>query len=306
MDSLMKNVFFDHDAGVDDLLSIIFLLAMKQVKPLGIGVTPADCYLETGLPATLKILELLKRAEIPVAGGVLNGRHEFPSGWRHHSDTVDALPLLNETGGPHIAAQTLPAHELLIQTARASSDPVTLLFTGPLTNLAAALDLAPDIEQRFERLYWMGGAVDVPGNVLPPYGDGTAEWNAYWDAPAAARVWRSTIPITLVGLDATDSVPVTLDFLRRLARQRRFPLSDLAGQCWAVTVNTGYHLWDTLTTLSIGFPDLITVCDVPCEIVTEGPSEGRTLAAPGGRLVQVAGPVNAAQVYDTVLTLLQQ
>ena len=302
----MKNVFFDHDAGVDDLLSIIFLLAMKQVKPTGIGVTPADCYLETGLPATLKILELLKRTEIPVASGALNGRHEFPAEWRHHSDMVDALPVLNETGGPHIAAQPLPAHELLIQTARASSDPVTLLFTGPLTNLAAALDLALDIEPHLERLYWMGGAIDVPGNVLPPYGDGTAEWNVYWDAPAAARVWRSKIPITLVGLDATDSVPVTLDFLRRLARQRRFPLSDLAGQCWAVTVNTGYHLWDTLTTLLLGFPDLVNYRDVPCEIVTKGPSEGRTRPTPNGRIVQVAEMKDPAKVYENVLELLKQ
>lgn len=302
----MKSVYFDNDAGVDDLLSVILLLSMKHIKVLGLGVTPADCYLETGLPATLKILELLQRADIPVAGGTLEGRHAFPHEWRRHSHIIDALPMLNENGRPRLSALTLAAHELLIETVRASRQPVTLLFTGPLTNLAAALDQAPDIEPRIERLYWMGGAVDVPGNVLPPDGDGSAEWNVYWDAMAAARVWRSSVPITLVSLDATNHVPVSIEFLRRLAKQRKYMLSDLAGQCWAITVNSEYYFWDTLTTLAVGFPDLVPTRDVPCQIVTDGPSEGRTQRAPGGRVVQMADAVDAASVYDTVLALLKQ
>ena len=69
----MKRVYFDNDAGVDDLLSVVFLLGMKDIEVLGIGLTPADCYLETGLPATLKILELLGHTDIPVAGGAFSG-----------------------------------------------------------------------------------------------------------------------------------------------------------------------------------------------------------------------------------------
>jgi len=302
----MKQVFFDHDAGVDDLLSLIFLLGMKEVEVLGIGVTPADCYLTTGLPATLKILQLLGHPNFPVAAGALDGIHPFPHQWRVHSDLVNGLPILN--AGPHPQPTPISAHQSLVDKVRVATDKVTLLFTGPLTNLAAALDLAPDIELKIERLYWMGGAFDVPGNVYPPFGegDGTAEWNVYWDACSATRVWRSSIPITLVGLDATVYVPVSDQFLARLAEQRQYLLSDLASQCWAFTLNSDYHLWDTLTTLAVGYPDIVGVRDVACRVVTEGPSEGRTIRDPNGRIVQVAFEVDPERVYQTVLDLLRQ
>jgi purine nucleosidase len=303
----MKPVYFDHDAGVDDLLSVIFLLGMQDLSVLGIGVTPADCYLPTGLPATLKILQLLGHSQIPVSGGTLEGVHPFPDVWRAHSDLVDGLPILNAK--PYPPANLLPAHELLINTLRSATEKVTLLFTGPLTHLAAALNAAPELESKIERLYWMGGAVDVRGNVAAPEApeaDGTAEWNVYWDAPSAARVWQSSIPITLVGLDATDKVPVTQEFVDRLGQQRQYLLSDLAYQCWLFTFGTGYHLWDTLTTLALGYPDIVSIKDVPTTIITSGPSEGRTQPDPNGRIVQVAYDVDPARVYNTVLDLLKQ
>ena len=303
----MKPVYFDHDAGVDDLLSIIFLMGMRDVQVLGIGVTPADCYLPTGLPATLKILRLLGHSDIPVAGGVLEGRHPFPHEWRIHSDKVNELPILDVQ--PFPAPDPIPAHQLLIDKVRAAADKVTLLFTGPLTNLAAALCRAPDLESKVARLYWMGGAIDVPGNVRAPQvpeADGTAEWNAYWDSVSAARVWGSSITITLIGLDATDKVPVSDDFLARLARQKQYLLSDLASQCWAFTVGTDYHLWDTLTTLAIGYPDLVGTRAVACRVVTDGPGEGRTIRDPHGRIVQMGFDVDPERVYQTVLELLKQ
>ena len=110
---MMKRLFFDNDAGVDDLLSVIFLLGMKNINVLGIGVTPADCYLPTGLAATLKILNLLDHSHIPVAGGTCSGCHAFPHEWRIHSDWVNDLPILNTR--PHPAPQEIPAHELLIR-----------------------------------------------------------------------------------------------------------------------------------------------------------------------------------------------
>jgi len=192
---------------------------------------------------------------------------------------------------------------------RAASDKVTLLFTGPLTNLAAALNAAPEIESKIARLFWMGGAINVPGNVYAPQApeaDGTAEWNVYWDSMAAARVWASSIPITLVGLDATDKVPVSADLMTPLSQQRQYLLSDLAYRCWEFVLGTGYHLWDTLTTLAVGYPDIVDIHDVPCRVMVDGPSDGRTLRDPAGRTVQVAYDVDPARVYQTVLDLLKQ
>ena len=154
----------------------------------------------------------------------------------------------------------------------------------------------------------MAGALNVPGNVHPPFAesDGTAEWNMYWDPVSAARVWESNIPITLVGLDVTNKVPVTDHFLARLAAQNEYPLSRLASQCWAFTIGTGYHLWDTLTTLTVGYPDIVCTHEAACEVVLAGPSEGRLQHTPHGRVVEVAFDVDPERVYDTVLTLLRQ
>lgn len=120
-----------------------------------------------------------------VSAGRLEGRHDFPAAWRLHAEQM--LPLLPRRLDTSLSRRLSPlaAHEHLVAVARAlpSRERLTLVFTGPLTNLAAALDLWPELEDRIERLYWMGGAVDVPGNVSPPEApgaDGSAEWNCYW------------------------------------------------------------------------------------------------------------------------------
>jgi purine nucleosidase len=118
-----------------------------------------------------------------VSAGRLQERHEFPAAWRLHAQQM--LPLLQPGPSSSRRLSPLAAHEHLVAVARAlpSRDRLTLVFTGPLTNLAAALDLWPELEQRIERLFWMGGALDVPGNVCPPEApgaDGSAEWNCYW------------------------------------------------------------------------------------------------------------------------------
>jgi hypothetical protein len=85
--------------------------------------------------------------------------------------------------------------------------PAALLFaTGPLSNLAYALDRYPEVADRIGMVYWMGGALRVKGNVYQPHTDGSAEWNAYWDPAAMGVVWRSSVPLTLVPLDGTNKV----------------------------------------------------------------------------------------------------
>jgi purine nucleosidase len=113
-------------------------------------------------------------------------------------------------------------------------------------------------------------------------------------------------------LDATNHVPVTRDFLQRLARQRRYPLSDLAGQCWALTLGTIprndylYYMWDTLTTGYLGGPQFITFREARTQIIATGPSAGRIKEAENGRLVQVANAVDVEGFLNYVLTLLRR
>jgi purine nucleosidase len=158
----------------------------------------------------------------------------------------------------------------------------------------------------------MGGAIEVTGNVRTHEHDGSAEWNAFWDPPAVARLWRSDVPLTLVPLDATNLVPVSMDFLLRLARQRRYPLSDLAGQIWAMTVGRIpaydyiYFMWDTLTAGYLGAPQLLSLREVRTAVDVEAPSAGRIHpVASGGKRVRAATSVDVEGFHDYLLALLR-
>jgi purine nucleosidase len=307
-----RTVIFDHDGGVDDLLSLIMLLAMPHIDLAGIVVTPADCFLRPAVSASFKILRFFERLEIELSQGTLHGVNAFPRNWRAHAYPVDALPILNESEEALPDPVGEPGHEFIARKLRAADTPVTLLITGPVSNLAAVLETEPDLDSKIEEVVWMGGALKVGGNVRDYEHDGSAEWNVYWDPPAAHRLWQTQVPITLFPLDATDHVQVTMDFLQKLARQRKYPLSDLAGQCWALTVGTIpayeyiYHMWDTLTTGYLGAPHCITFRQVQTEVIAAGPSAGRIKeVSAGGPPVRAADTVDVGVFLDYVLTLLQ-
>lgn len=297
-------VLMDHDGGVDDYLSTLLLMTMGQVHLLGVIVTPADCYIQPAVSATRKIIDLVGRSEIPVAASTVRGLNPFPRLYRRDSWIVDHLPILNEPEAIATPLLTEPGQAFMVRVLREASEPVTLLVTGPLTNLAIALDTAPDIEAKIKQLIWMGGAVNVPGNVeksIEPGQDGSAEWNAYWDPFACDRVWRSSIPIVLCSLDITNQVPVTSEFAHRLAKQRKYRLSDFAGQCYALVIPQDYYFWDVLATAYLAHPEFYELQEVETAIVTTGLSQGRTKLSPGGRKIQMMTQVDTQRFYDYIL-----
>ena len=310
-----RPVFFDHDGGLDDFLSLLMLVSYDDIDLLGISITPADTLPEAAVPATRKILDLGGRSDVPVAAGTVEGAHPFPLAWRVDAYKVNDLPVLNQNEGePRAPLADVPGQELMARTLLAAAEPVTVLMTSPLTNLAWTLSNHPEVEERVARLVLMGGALDVEGNVQVEGHDGSAEWNIYWDPAAAKRVWDSQIPIRLFTLDATNQVPVTPGFRTAFGRQYRFDLSAAAGSIWAMTsgweiavgmVNP-YFCWDTLATSSLVRPDLCTYREVRCDVVTSGPSEGRTMITDSGRPVRAADVVDANGFYAHVLDTLRR
>ncbi|MEJ7403074.1 nucleoside hydrolase, partial [Staphylococcus epidermidis] len=88
-----------------------------------------------------------------------------------------ALPILNEkVASAESKENTLEAYEDIIDKLKKADDKLILLFTGPLTDLAKALKTDPTIENKIEKLVWMGGTFLEKGNVEEPEHDGTAEW----------------------------------------------------------------------------------------------------------------------------------
>lgn len=297
-------VLMDHDGGVDDFLSTVLLLTMDHVQTLGVVVTPADCYIQPAVSATRKILDLMGVSGVPVAESTVRGLNPFPRIFRRDTFTVDHLPILNQQDVPSAPLALEPGQAFMARVLREAPEPVTILCTGPLSTIAAALDLDPGIEPKIKEILWMGGALNVPGNVdmvMEGGQDGSAEWNVYWDPPAAYRLWQTTIPITLCPLDITNNVPVTSQFVRTIARNRRHPLSDFAGQCYAMVTHSNYFFWDVLTTAYLGRPDLFTTREVETVLIPTGPSAGRTLPQAGGKRVRALATVDTEAFYAYLL-----
>ncbi|BAU06012.1 nucleoside hydrolase [Fischerella sp. NIES-3754] len=297
-------VLMDHDGGVDDYLATMLLMTMDHIQLLGVVVTPADCYVQPAVSATRKILDLMGGTHIPVAKSTVRGINPFPYLYRRDSFVVDHLPILNQSDRIITPLVTEPGQDFMVKVLRSAPEPVTLMVTGPLTTVATALDKAPDIEAKIQKIVWMGGALNVPGNVeknWEPGQDGSAEWNVYWDPVSAARVWQTQIEIIMCPLDLTNNVPVTSEIVRKMGQQRDYPISDLAGQCYALVIPQDYYFWDVLATAYLGRPELYQLRQWKTEIVTSGPSQGRTKIASGGRKIYAMDKVDKEAFYAYIL-----
>ncbi|WP_407271730.1 nucleoside hydrolase [Radiobacillus sp. PE A8.2] len=310
---MSRKIYFNHDAGVDDLVSLFLLTQMENIEVTGVSVIPADGYLEPGANASRKIIDRFSAYPIEVAKSNSRGANPFPSDWRMHTFTVDALPILNESGKMVAPLSDSWAHQHMIEKLKETEEKTTLLFTGPLTDLARALDEAPEIEAKIDKLIWMGGTFQEVGNVEEPEHDGTAEWNAFWDPAAVQRVWASGIEIDMVALESTQQVPLTLDVRNKWAAERKFEGVDFLGQCYAAVpplvhmeTNSTYYLWDVLTTASVGKPELVKSKQVKSSVETDGPSQGKTVLSDQGRDVQVVYDVNADAFFSYITDLAKK
>ncbi len=297
-------VLMDHDGGVDDYLATMLLMTMEHIECLGVVVTPADCYIKPAVSATRKILDLMSCFHVPVAESTVRGINPFPRLYRRDSSIVDHLPILNQSEFIRTPLVTETGQEFMVQVLRQAPEPVTLMVTGPLTTVAAALDIAPEIEAKIKQIVWMGGALNVAGNVeksLEAGQDGSAEWNVYWDPFAAARVWQTQIAIIMCPLDLTNNVPVTSEIVRQVGKQRHYPLSDLAGQCYALVIPQDYYFWDVLATAYLARPEFYQLREWETAIATSGSSQGRTKVEAGGRKIQAMDKVDKSSFYAYIL-----
>ncbi|MGZ1678173.1 nucleoside hydrolase, partial [Staphylococcus argenteus] len=189
---MTKKVYFNHDGGVDDLISLFLLLQMENIELVGVSTIGADCYLEPSVSASIKIINRFSNENIKVAPSYERGKNPFPKEWRMHAFFMDALPILNEPVNQTTSKiSDKEAYEDIIHVLNEQTESVILLFTGPLTDLAKALQEDASIKKRIERLVWMGGTFLPKGNVEEPEHDGTAEWNAFWDPEAVKIVFDS-------------------------------------------------------------------------------------------------------------------
>ena len=200
-------VICDGDPGHDDMLA--FLLAAKHLELIGITTVMGNQSLEKVTKNALKIVEFAGLTSIPVAKGMPRPLVNEP---------LYAPEIHGETGldGHALPEPTTPLADMhavdFIISKVMENDDVTLVPTGPLTNIAAALIKEPRIAEKISCISLMGGSLTY-GNSTP-----AAEFNIYVDPEAAAVVFRSGIPIKMFGLNVTRQAEATEAEVERIRR----------------------------------------------------------------------------------------
>lgn len=201
-------VILDCDPGHDDAIALILALASPELKVLAVTTSAGNQTPDKTLNNALRILTLLGRDDIPVAAGAPKplARELIIADNVHGESGLDG-PTLPD---PAFAPVAMTALELMAKCLRESPEPVTLVPTGPLTNIALLLAAHPELKQKIARIVLMGGAAG-PGNWTP-----AAEFNIYVDPEAADMVFKSGLPITMCGLDVTHEAQVMDDDIERV------------------------------------------------------------------------------------------
>lgn len=304
-----RTIFFDHDGGVDDLLSLLLLLTIPDTNLAGVVVTPADCYPSYAAEASCKFMDLMGKTDTTVAVSTVRGVNAFPDVWRAQPHIINAFPQLLTIDEPRTPLSPLDGVDFTIETLSNAMHPVTYLVTGPCTTLVEALKKKSAVRENIREIVWMGGAIHVTGNVRTYTHNGSAEWNVYWDAPSTKWLLEQNLPLTLVPLDVTNHVPVGIPFLKRLAHQSQYEVSQLASVCWATTINSVpgydylYHMWDVLATAYVDRQDLFSAQSISIDVSTQLPNEGETMEnSVDGHPVKMAKDVELEAFYEYLLT----
>lgn len=306
-------VVYDSDLDFDDAATLLYLcqadkrglIDLRAVTVVNNGVgTPGR-----SLTHARTILTGCGLPGVPVAEGSAEWVNEPPPEARELFEQV-LTGALGDAGVPDRPGE-MSAAELIATSVRASRTPVTVLTTGPLSNLSAALDRMSrrTVREHLGRVVVMGGAFDVGGNLFGSTTEGfdnTQEVNM-WIDPAAADHVFAAVPrarVRIVALDATNHAPITPAFVDRLGAEAA---TYEARTVHAIVTQPGLpelidqgimYWWDTLAAVSLVTGRGVSYCVRPVDVVLDGPSAGRTLAVPGGTPQHVSTGADGALFED--------
>jgi xanthine dehydrogenase/oxidase len=309
--SKKPKVIIDTDVDIDDWMAILYLLNHPGIEVAGLTVVGTGAtHLEPGVRNALNLVQLAGSPDLPVAKGLetpMAYDHQFPASIRDEMDNMFGIKLPNNPSKPLPSALTFLREQL-----ESAEEKLTILAIGPLTNLGTLLHESGDLATRIERIFIMGGAIDVPGNVNAA--DQTnpnvvAEFNIYCDPVAADCVFRSGAPITLIPLDATEHAPITTDFYLRLLQNHQTPSADFVYQAltadYAFIASNDFDFWDPLAAAILTEGDLGSYRSVRLSVHTENDDRsGQLLIKRDGVKIKTCFNVTAPAFEDLFLASL--
>jgi len=197
----VKRILLDCDPGIDDSTAILFAVKSTRLKIEAITTVSGNLTADYTSINALKTLELIEANDIPVSRGALKPLvRPYPRDPFSHGDDGLGNTALPE---PKLRLDPRFAPDVIVDTVNRHANDITLVATGPLTNIAYALMKEPDIAHKVNELILIGGAFGF-NSYASMYATGdnpVSEWNIYVDPEAARQVFHSGIPITAIGLD---------------------------------------------------------------------------------------------------------
>jgi inosine-uridine nucleoside N-ribohydrolase len=263
----------DVDTGIDDALALLLALRSPELRLVGVTCVAGNVTLDQVVRNTLGVLEAAGAPDVPVAAGATKplARRLTTATFFHGKDGIGGVPL------PPTARRVVStdAAQLLCDSATAHAGAMYMIAVGPLTNVALACRRDPALPRKVRRLFVMGGAATVPGNVTP-----AAEANFYNDPEAADEVFRAGFDLTMIGLDVTlkalfdarrhgavrDAVATRSDPVAHLAVQ----VLDFYLQADLAAGLEGSPLHDPLAVAAAAAPHLVSCKPMSVEIETAG------------------------------------
>lgn len=291
-----RPIICDCDPGHDDAISLILAFSTQALDVKAVTTSAGNQTPDKTLNNALRILTLLERHDVPVAGGAPKplARELIIADNVHGESGLDGPKLPDPAFDP----VDMNGIELMAEKIRQSDVPVVLNPTGPLTNIALFLSTYPELHDKVDSIVLMGGAA-AAGNWTP-----AAEFNIYVDPEAADIVFKSGIPIVMCGLDVTHEAYIVEEDIERIRN-----IDNPVAQCVAGLLDffmiyhqdpkwglKGAPLHDPCTIAWLLKPELFTAQDCWVGIETKGEhTQGMTVV---DRYELTGNKPNAKVLFD--------
>ncbi len=231
---MMRQVILDCDTGRDDAIAIALACASGDLlRLLGVTTVAGNIPLALTQRNSRLVLQVCGCHDVPVFAGADRPllRPLVTAEAAHGASGIEGVAIFE----PDVPLQSQHAVDFIVETLdTAAKDSITLVVTGPMTNIALACMRAPELFDRVQEIVVMGGSSKARGNATP-----TAEFNILVDAEAAARVLACGRPVTMFGLDVTYQV------LSRAEHRQRMEASGSAAARQLAPILSPLPHWNT-------------------------------------------------------------
>ncbi|SMY34994.1 nucleoside hydrolase [Photobacterium andalusiense] len=278
---MIKKIILDTDPGIDDAMAILFAESHPEIELVGLTTVFGNATIDNGTRNALYLKDRF-HMQATIAKGASQPLVRAPVG---PTEIVHGITGLGDFQIPASFTgryDQRPAYQYIIDTVKTHPHEITLVAVGPLTNLALALQAAPEIADLVAEVVVMGGAFGVNdhrGNVTP-----YAEANIHDDPHAADIVFCASWPVTIIGLDVTEESFFSAAFLEQLRHDAGgvgefiFDISRYYLRFYSQKVGLdGCHVHDPSAIAYVIDPTLFTTRKGAVRVVCDGPASGMTL-----------------------------